>query len=275
MARSRSAFSLIELLVVVAIISGLAGLLLHAVQKVRATALRTQDTYNLRQQALALQGCNDTHGRLPPVYNTFPHTYSTMGSPAGMGTLQYFLLPYLEQENLYNQVLIASDSCTSTPLKVFISPADPTMPANGLVTLMDMPYGGCSYAGNHRVFGNDPGGSTEIPAGFPDGAANTIAFGPMYTQCNGRLVGWSRGMCGPPPAWPYPSTSAGYLSLPLPQLAPSSATCDPMRLQSPYAGGTLVGMGDGSVRLLSAGISAYSWNLALNPSDGLALDSTW
>jgi hypothetical protein len=46
-------------------------------------------------------------------------------------------------------------------------------------------------------------------------------------------------------------------------------------LQSPYAGGLMVGMGDGSVRMVSSGVSQYSWNLALNPSDGLTLDSSW
>jgi hypothetical protein len=36
-----------------------------------------------------------------------------------------------------------------------------------------------------------------------------------------------------------------------------------------------VGMGDGSVRSVSAGVSVYSWNLALNPADGQSFDYSW
>jgi hypothetical protein len=56
---------------------------------------------------------------------------------------------------------------------------------------------------------------------------------------------------------------------------PNVNACDPMLLQSPYSAGLMVGMGDGSVRLVSSGISPYSWNLALNPNDGMTFDSSW
>jgi prepilin-type N-terminal cleavage/methylation domain-containing protein len=119
---TRSAFTLIELLVVIAIVSVLMGLLLPAVQKVREAAARTQDANNLKQQALALHNCNDSVGKLPPVYNNFPNPMGGNGPPAGMGTLQYFLLPFLEQDNLYNQTAMSSDNCTNTALKVFMGP---------------------------------------------------------------------------------------------------------------------------------------------------------
>jgi prepilin-type N-terminal cleavage/methylation domain-containing protein len=275
MARKRPGFTLIELLVVIAIIAVLISLLLPAVQKVREAAARTQDTNNLKQQGLALNHCNDTWGRLPPVYNTFPDPNGANGPPAGMGTLQYFLLPFLEQDSVYNQVSMTSDNAMDMPLKAFMSPADPTMPSDGLVTMMGSPYGGCSYASNFLVFGNDPGGSARIPATFTDGTSNTIIFSPRYTNCNGMGVGWAMGMCGNPPTWPYNYTPANYLALPVPQLAPTPSACDPDKLQSPYFSGSLVGLGDGSVRSVSAGVSAYSWNLALNPADGQSFDNSW
>jgi prepilin-type N-terminal cleavage/methylation domain-containing protein len=274
----RTAFTLVELLVVIAIIGILIGLLLPAVQKVREAALRTEDSNNFRQLNLATHNCNDTYGRLPPAYNNFPNPAGANGPPAGMGTLQYFLLPFLEQDNVYMSVTMTSDNIMNIPLKVFMGPADPTMPSNGTVNSMMFGgiFGGCSYASNYLVFGNTPGGQARIPSSFTDGTSNTILFGPNYTDCNGTQYMWNMGCCGNPPTWPYYyDPSVNYLALPLPQFRPNPKQCDPSLLQSPYLGIILVGLADGSVRNLSSGVSAYSWNLALNPNDGLAFDSSW
>jgi prepilin-type N-terminal cleavage/methylation domain-containing protein len=274
----RRGFTLIELLVVIAIIAVLIGLLVPAVQKVREAAARIQDSNNLKQQGIAVHNCNDTYGRLPPAYGNFPGRAGSVGPPAGLGTLQYFLLPFLEQDNLYNQTAVTSDNIMNIPLKVFMSPADPTMPTSGIVMSMMMggAYGGCSYASNYLIFGSTPGGQAKIPASFPDGTSNTLLFAERYTDCNGTQTMWNMGSCGNPPTWPYSYNPAtDFLSLPLPQMRPVPGQCDPSRLQSPYGGVILAGLADGSVRTLSAGISPYSWNLALNPADGRVFDSSW
>jgi prepilin-type N-terminal cleavage/methylation domain-containing protein len=278
MARRRSAFTLVELLVVIAIIGILTSLLLPAVQKVREAAARIQDTNNLKQIVLAVHSCNGVYKRLPPAYGNFPTPAGAVGPPAGTGTLQYFLCPFLEQQGVYNMATVTSDNIMNVALPVFMSASDPTMPADGMITMMGGMgnMGGSSYAANYLVFGSTPGGQATIPKTFPDGTSSTLLFGTNYTQCGMAQYMWNMGNNGSPPSWPYyydPNVS--YLSLPLPQMAPLPVDCDPMRLQSPYFSVFLAAMADGSVQPVSSGVSAYSWNLAVNPADGKVFDSTW
>lgn len=63
----RHAFSLIELLIVIAIIAALIALLLAAVQKARAAAGRVECQHNLHQIGLAMHMHNDALGALPRV----------------------------------------------------------------------------------------------------------------------------------------------------------------------------------------------------------------
>ena len=66
MNRSSAGFTIVELLVTVAIIGVLMGMLIPAVSAVRSETRRTQCMNNLRQMSLACQNFNSAQGFLPP-----------------------------------------------------------------------------------------------------------------------------------------------------------------------------------------------------------------
>ncbi|QDU63678.1 Fimbrial protein precursor [Planctomycetes bacterium Pan216] len=91
-------FTLVELLVVIAIIGILVALLLPAVQQAREAARRAQCQSNLKQMGVALHNYHDAHNCFPPG-NIYTSTTSA-NSYAGWGVA---MLPYLDQEALYNE----------------------------------------------------------------------------------------------------------------------------------------------------------------------------
>ena len=98
----RRGFTLLELLVIIAIIAILVGLLLPAVQKVRAAAARVQCQNKLKQLGLALHAYHDSHERLPAglTGNGEQGRFRFLGWPGRV-------LPYVEQEPLWSQIQAA------------------------------------------------------------------------------------------------------------------------------------------------------------------------
>src|SRR5262249_48112338 len=115
----RSAFTLFQLLLVLALLAILLGLLLPAVAKVRMASARISSQNNLKQIALACHNYHDANGQLPS------------GNDANNFSAAVHLLPYIEQANLYQQIDQvksvddkANANVRQTRIKVFLSPLD-------------------------------------------------------------------------------------------------------------------------------------------------------
>lgn len=176
MVSRRPAFTLIELLVVIAIIAVLIGLLLPAVQKVRESANRMKCQNNLRQIGVAVHNYVGVHTELPPGVDNKRYA------------AQVYLLPYLEQENIFKTInfnLQAQDPGNNAPrgmvVSTFLCPSDPqnAMPAGWAGNNYLFNYGPDIWwqqATTRGPFGMFTDRGIRFPAGIPDGTSNTACF---------------------------------------------------------------------------------------------------
>lgn len=200
-ASSRRAFSLVEVVVVIAVIGVLTSLLLPAVMRARESVRRTQCMNNIRQVGVALQEFESTYQRYPYA--------------AGRGYMRGYsplteLLPYLEQDAVYNAINftpVDRDSgsidwseyeaqrarFSRVRIDVFLCPSDPYSRGSE--------FGGTNYRinmGTHATWGCHPvdHGPPDPPGGdgffygtrarqpssggrtgaMRDGLSNTVAF---------------------------------------------------------------------------------------------------
>jgi hypothetical protein len=247
---------------------------------------------------------------MPPAVGNFPSSAWTAGGGNGSGggvlvsgTLQYFLLPFIEQDNIYKGAPNASwwsQNYQGNPgpiVKTYIAPGDPSAPSNGVNPNVNN-RGVCSYASNAFVFGTGSfygfggpagadGGYARIPATFIDGTSNTILFMERYAICqsaNFVYMGDTNGATDSPywsPVLP-PGNGSGQVPpayngqiLPLPQLKPSFSQCNQTLVQGFSTAVIMVGLGDGSCRAVSASVTPTTWTYAIFPNDGQVLGSDW
>jgi type II secretory pathway pseudopilin PulG len=266
----RRGFTLFQLLVVLAILMILFALMLPALIKVRHAAIRMQGQNNLKQLGIAVQNASDTHqGLMSPIIGAYPLD----AQYGGEGTLHFHLLPYIEQQNAYNLALdgdpkrlryrVSFQDTAARTFQIFLEPNDPSAPPGNVYEGW---LGLCNYPANYLVFEK---GGRRFPASIPDGTSNTIFFAQRYQMCNGQPHAW--GYDG----WYWWAPMFAYYSTELFQIMPSGEGCDPERAQALIPDGIQVGLGDGSVRLVSPKVSARTWLFACMPADGNVLGPDW
>lgn len=183
-ARSRIAFTLVELLIVIAIIGVLVALLLPAIQSAREAARRSSCSNNLRQIGIALHHYHDANKRFPPS------AIIPAGRTADGWSAQARLLPYLEEQGLENLIdwkrpYNVQPDVTKVRVAPYVCPAEIRDEPRPDGSLMHYPlnYGinlGTWFVhdpnnqdgGNGLVFPNSRTCFTTLT----DGSSNTLAF---------------------------------------------------------------------------------------------------
>ncbi len=179
--RCRPAFTLFQLLVVLAILALLLALLLPLIAKARAEAERAKKLNNLKQLGLACHNYHDTNGAFPS------------GNDKNNFSAAAYLLPYLEQDNLYRLIDFKKPSTDEgnakvgkTIVTVFLSPQDPQKAVNDQTGATNYLYSAGSKPAlkdNDGIFYAD---SKVRLADITDGTSNTIMAGETLKGDGGK-----------------------------------------------------------------------------------------
>jgi hypothetical protein len=303
MIHRRSAFTLFQLLILLALLMVLFALLLPAVAKVRLAAARAQSANNLKQILLALHNYNDVHNVLPA------------GNDGNNFSVAVHILPYIEQDNLYKSIDLkksvddpANAAVRKTIVRTFLNPQDS-------VRMVTPDYGPTNYlfsAGTNADLVNNNGAfyqnsRSRIPTSFPDGLSNTIFVGDTLKGDGGvramdvrrqhvrlkkealkgikdeagvqefqdskhiaanRCASWMDGRF-------LQGTFNGRRAI---NDAKPDVDCGGLGGLSALRNmqdGVSVGLGDGSVRFVSSSVSLTTWRAAITRDGGEVLGADW
>jgi prepilin-type N-terminal cleavage/methylation domain-containing protein len=291
----RRGVTLVEVLLVIAILAVLLGLLLVAIQKVRESAALLQNKNNLRQIILATHQLAGEHEE--EIRNLMRSSMKGARATPGDASLFTRLLPYVHAPRVYHANMPTDslpDIFEPKNVKVYHNLADPSWdydPAEANVRCK------CSYALNMSAFD----GSIRLAASLPDGTSQTIAFADKYfarcsrdstlsQTCNiyawlwdpyedkfsGREVYGDRRATFADRGWedvlpvtdPTKATTQPSVPGKTFQVQPRPEQVDPSIPQTPHRAGLTVALFDGSVRTISPSVNeSVFWGM-VTPSGG-------
>jgi|SRR5579862_185102 len=206
------------------------ALIFPAISKTREAAARMSSANNLKQMTIAMQEYHDNYTQLPAAYTEVPSSKGG-GLEPSMGW-RVAILPFIEQENLYNTFVPqepwdgpSNRSLQNAAVKVYLIPGDNTTPMTQTYYQVFVTARGKFP---HAAFDNpsDHPGGVRL-TNFTDGSANTILITESPTA-----VPWSK-----PQDMPFDPD----------QPAPTFG--------SHFRGGSQLGMADGSIRFMPANTS--------------------
>jgi prepilin-type N-terminal cleavage/methylation domain-containing protein/prepilin-type processing-associated H-X9-DG protein len=261
-AATKSGFTLIEILVVIALIGILVALLLPAVQAAREAARRAQCSNNLHQIGIALHQYHEIH-------SCFPSSVVGTNASAPLHTWMVMILPQLEQRAMfdaYNYNVRYNDPANTTIVTTAVSTyLCPSANSSGM-----LPDG---FAGNNYAAssGTVPGLTEGVmfpssSVGFAeirDGTSTTIATGEIYFD----NLGWARGAASGADSGGGGGAGAGFArgvsrwwrcasDCALPGFNPRPSGCNNnceqrFQFSSNHPGGAMFGFADSHVQFLS------------------------
>lgn len=235
----KSAFTLVELLVVIAIIGALVALLLPAVQAAREASRRMSCSNVQKNFALAMQNYHDT-------YQCFPVAYFVMGTSSSNTRFNQHaaILPFIEQEALYEELLSSNQSpwgaLGGTIIPAFLCPSDnnaikPGLNSSGRTNVVVSTADNVMFGGNRRsVFtSNLPNRDMSY---ITDGTSNTILCSEVATTETAGQPYILGGVYGGSGSAGFPSLQNGSSNIARPNNCLTTAISTSTRLVSATSG---------------------------------------
>ncbi len=282
--QSRRGFTLVELLVVIAIIGVLVALLLPAVQAAREAARRSQCTNNLKQLAIGVHNHHDTFRHLPFAGSDGPTKTCCNADTRDGWSWAYHLLPFIEQQNLYDldtdsavyNTAVNSYYCPSRrPPELYSNGARSDYAINGGVTFGEYGKNGPfarQWKNLTQPAGTRPDAKRTL-ASISDGTSNVLMF--SEKQLHSSTWGSAGGDNEPVYNAGWDECIARFGDhLPLPDRDHPDSTQSThwsRRFGSSHPGGIVTSRMDGSVGFVAYTISDAAWLRFCNRADGQPL----